>query len=346
MSGGLSFSSGASLLHPLASWTSETHLMGWKTEFVIGQPAYLTAVAAVNGTTVAVTPSMATAAGLGLLPGQPDVEMKVTIDEGDVVQLVAKPDEIDPLQGLTGSLVRSGSEHKVGVFSGHACAGLPQVVDNMCGHMQEQISMQLAGEDFAVSHLLVRDEDAPEPTLFQIYALTDGTMIEFEPGEGTEGLPIEGITLDAGESYVTWVGGDSAEDGDFVLHAEHPVMVSAYMGNPPPNDVGSPSMVQLAPVGRHLADYSLFVPEDWKESVALIARPAESVVKLDGIVVPDEAFHPVGEFEFAQVPLDAGLHELTGSEPFSAVVNGVRERDGYAYLGGWATPMPAFPPPK
>jgi hypothetical protein len=212
--------------------------------------------------------------------------------------------------------------------------------------MQEQISMHLQGTEFVASRMMVRDPSNSEPTLYQIYGLEDDTKIQFEVGPGTKGVPIEGLTLDRGESYTTWVTGVSAFTGDFVVHAEKPIMMAAYMGNPPPNKMGSPSMVQLAPVGRHLADYLIHAPPGWEQQVVVIARPMGATITLDGAIIDDDAFTPAGEYEVARLPVEAGTRHFVGSEPFSLLVNGVRENDGYAYLGGWATPTPAFPPPK
>lgn len=346
LAGGMSWRSGAGLLHPVESWTSETHLLGWRTEYEVGQPAYLSVVGAVDGTSVSVVPSMETAGGINLLPGQKGVEMIAPIDATDVLQLAAQVDEIEFEAGLTGTVVTSGGEHPVGVFSGHACAGIPDLQGNECGHMQEQINMHLQGTEFVVSRLVVRNPIDPEPVMYQLYALEDHTEVELEPGPGSVGVPLEGLTLDRGESYAMRVTGVSETAGSFLVHADKPILMAAYMENPPPSALGSASMVQLAPVDRTLADYNVYMPPLWTEQWVVIARPAGAKVAIDGELVDDAAFVPLGEYEAAQLPVEAGVHQITGDEPFSVVVNGLREGDGYAYLGGWATPAPAFPPPK
>lgn len=346
VAGGLSWRSGASLLHPFESWTPETHVLGWRTEYEIGQPAYVTIVGAVDGTSVSVVPAMETAGGTNLLPGQKGVEMIVPIGAADVLQLAAKVHEIEFEAGLTGTVVASGGEHPVGVFSAHACAGIPDVIGNECGHMQEQINMHLQGTHFVVPRVVVRNPADPEPATYQLYALEEDTEIVFEPGPGAIGIPLEGLTLDRGESYAMRVTGVTADAGDFVVRAQKPILMAAYMENPPPSATGSPSMVQLAPADRLLADYTVYLPPVWDEQWLVIARPIDSLVAVDGELVDDAEFHPLGEYEAARVAVEPGVHEITGNEPFSLMVNGLRQRDGYAYLGGWATPAPAFPPPK
>jgi hypothetical protein len=321
-------------------------VLGWRTEYEIGQPAYLSVVAAVDGTNVSVVPSMKTAGGINLLPGQKGVEMIVPVDATDILQLAAQVDEIEFEAGLTGTVVTSGGEHPVGVFSGHACAGIPEVEGNQCGHMQEQINMHLQGTHFEVPRLVVRNPSDPEPVMYQLYALEDHTEIELQPGPGSVGVPLEGLTLDRGESYTMRVTGVSPEAGNFSVSADKPILMAAYMENPPPSALGSPSMVQLAPVDRLLADYNVYMPPVWEEQWLVIARPVGAAVVVDGELVDDSEFVSFGDYEAAHLPVDAGVHEITGTEPFSLVVNGLRQRDGYAYLGGWATPAPAFPPPK
>jgi hypothetical protein len=346
ISGGLSWSSGASLLHPVSAWTAENHVLGWRTSTELGQPAYVSIVAAVDATPVAVTPSILTAAGMGLLKGQPGKQIQLAIDAGDMVQFAGQPEEIDPIQGLTGTVIQSGSEHPVGVFSAHACAGLPDVVDNHCGHMQEQLNMHLAGETFVVPRLMVRDAANPDPILVQLYGLEDMTVIDFVPGPGTSGVPLEGLTLERGEGYATWVTAEDATAGNFVVHADKPFLMAAYMGNAPPNQVGSPSMVQLAPEDRLLKDYRVSMPPGWDQQMAIIARPADATVSIDGALLEESLFVPLGDYEVARITLAPGQHHIVGSDPFSLLINAVRDGDGYAYLGGWATPTPAFPPPQ
>jgi hypothetical protein len=344
LAGGQSWRSGATLLHPHSAWTAQTHVVGWRTEYEIGQPAYVAVASLAGDTLVEAVPSMRTDQGPGVPAGQAGVPIEFVLGAGSLLQLAARPDEIEPDLGLTGTVI-SARDHEVAVFSAHACAGIPDVVANECGHLQEQLTMHLQGREFMVARLPVRDALAPEPALYQLYAVENDTQVELLAGPGAIGVPEEGLTLNAGERYSMWISGEDAQSGNFVVRADSPLVVAAYLGNPPPSLDGSPSMVQLAPVDRHLREYTIWTPPGWDRQVAAIARPGDAEVTLDGVSLDDAQFVPLDDHEVAHVDLSPGLHHLRGSEPFSLVVVGTRPTDGYAYLGGWATPMPAFPPP-
>src|SRR5690606_12409679 len=131
-----SFLSDASMLYPVPTWDSINHVVGWK---VINdgsvQGAYVTVVAAKDGTQVEITPSVATLAGPEVPPSAAGVPFVVNLDEGDIVEVMTKVMN----QGLTGTRINSDPAHPVAVFAGNECTFIPTNV-YACDHLEEQLS--------------------------------------------------------------------------------------------------------------------------------------------------------------------------------------------------------------
>ena len=344
LQGGQSFSSGAALLHPIESQRSRVHAMGWRTEVGIGESAHLSVVALQDDTAVAIEAPVPTAAGPGV-PASGFLELQeFSISEGDVVQLAAldKPMELD--YGFTGATVATPHGEPLAVFSSHTCAGIPGYQDG-CGHVQEQLSRQLFGKRFVAARHPVRTELVDDPTLWQIRAIEDDTQIVFEGGPDVVGLPPSGlITLDRAESINIWVGGDGP---GFEIESDEPIGVFAYHGTPPEgagNVGGGASMVQLVPVPEYLNHYVLFAPEGWDRTMISIVREPDSAVLVDGQEVSNDLFEPIADFEIGRLLVQPGVHTVETRRPSQVIVDGVRQGDGFAYLGGWGSPRPVQTP--
>jgi hypothetical protein len=106
--GSSSYLSDASMLYPVPTWDSINHVVGWK---VINdgavQGAYVTVVAAYDGTQVTITPTAITLAGTNIPPSPIGVPFVVNLNEGDIAEVMTKTMN----QGLTGTRVTSDPEH-------------------------------------------------------------------------------------------------------------------------------------------------------------------------------------------------------------------------------------------
>lgn len=110
-------------------------------------------------------------------------------------------------------------------------------------------------------------------------------------------------------------------------------------GNLPVGTDGDPAMVQLAPFEQFLPRYVVLVPDQWIHDVLVVTKPIGSSVSVDGVLIPEDQFLVFGDGEWAaaRYPVDDGVHQLEGTEPFSVVVVGYDGADSYAYLGGSST---------
>jgi IgGFc binding protein len=332
-----SYLSDASMLYPVPTWDSINHVVGWK---VINdgavQGAYVTVVAAHDGTQVTITPTAITLGGNGIPPSPIGVPFVVNLDEGDIAEVMTKTMN----QGLTGTRVTSDPEHPVAVFSGNECTFIPTNVQ-ACDHLEEQLSgVRLWGQHFIASRVPPRS--ANDPSLWQLYASEDATTITITSDIGVTGIPNNQFVLNAGQVVEFYVGGDSLVPGDFEVEADKPIAVLNYMtgSQNPGANIGDPAMVQLSPIEQFLPRYVVLVPGTWINDVAVLARPAGAPITLDGVLIDNSLFIPVADsgYEVARVPVGDGIHVFDGDQSaFSIIILGYDSFDSYAYLGGTGT---------
>jgi hypothetical protein len=335
--GASSYLSDASMLYPVPTWDSINHVVGWK---VINdgavQGAYVTVVAAHDGTQVTITPTAITLAGNGIPPSPIGVPFVVNLNEGDIAEVMTKTLN----QGLTGTRVTSDPEHPVAVFSGNECTFIPTNV-YACDHLEEQLSgVRLWGQHFIASR--VQPRSANDPSLWQLYASEDGTTITITSDVGVTGIPNNQFVLQAGQVVEFYVGGNAQTPGDFEVEADKPIAVLNYMtgSENAGAGIGDPAMVQLSPIEQFLPRYVVLVPGTWINDVAVLARPAGAQITLDGVPIDDALFIPVADsgYEVARVPVSDGIHVFDGDQsPFSIIILGYDQWDSYAYLGGTGT---------
>jgi len=322
--------SDASLLYPVASWDTQAHVVQWVTP---AYRAYLTIVAATDGTVVTVQPPVETLEGPGVSAGGPAIPITIELDEGDIAEVMAPAGS-----SISGTTLESTAP--IGVFSGHECANIPAGVGG-CDHLEEQLSgLRLWGTQFVASRVTARSEP-PEASAWHIYASEDDTELTFEADAGVTGLPDGPVVLQRGELLELFVAGPSEHPGDFLVTASKPAMLVNYMIGIPFTEEsmdGDPAMVQMSPVEQFLSRYVLLVPSLWEQDYLVITRPTGATVNLDGIALLDDVFSTVGaNYEVARVLVEDGIHALDGDEPFGVVVVGYDFANSYAYLGGAGT---------
>ncbi len=331
------YSSDASMLYPVTSWDYINHVVHWGEGYGRG---YITIVAAEDGTTVEVTPNVATMAGAGVPAGSPNTPFEIMLQEGELAEVMVVQEHAQ----LTGTKVVSDDNHPIGVFSGHECAWIPlgQVA---CDHIEDMLSgVRLWGQNFAAGRVPVRRENDPEDSLWQIYAAEDNTTVTITADPSVTGLPNTPVVLNQGEKLQFFAGGPPEHPGDLLIEANKPIAVANYMsgcGNLGGGGMclGDPAMVQLAPLEQFLPRYVVLVPNQWLNDVLVITQPSGATVTVDGVAIPDAMCREFGDgdWEACRYPVTDGVHSLEGEEPFSVLVVGYDEADSYAYLGGSST---------
>jgi hypothetical protein len=335
--GASSYLSDASMLIPVTSLSLTYDVVGWKQNQGDGDMrAYFTVVAVYDGTTVSVEPSVAPLAGPEV-PGTGEW-FSVTLDEGDVLEVETN----NHLDSLTGTRITADQGHPIIVFSGQECAFIPDGV-YACDHLEEQLpGMRFWGKEFVASRMPVRSTvGTAEDVLWQVYASEDDTSVEFNASSGVTGLPPSPSQLNQGDVLEFYVGGTTAEPGDFRVTADRPIGLMQYMiGSENPNcgSIGDPAMVYVSPTEQFLPRYVVLVPGTWINDALIITRHAGAGVDLDGEPLPDDPFVPVANsgYEVARIPVDDGIHTLSagGGTTLGVIVVGWDQWDSYAYAGG------------
>jgi hypothetical protein len=326
-------SSDASVLLPTAVLGREYFAMMWSDPGEYSGPPYVTVVAAVDGTRVTVTPTatiMMQAAPYVVLAGS---ETTFMLNAGDVLNL-----QSFGASDLTGT--RIVSEPAVAVFSGNACARVPDE-GRFCDHLETQLPpIEAWGDVHVVSKFVER---GGESDYFRILALADGTGLTFDPPR--TGVPI----LDRGEFYEM----ESRES--FVVTSEQPVLVGQFMASQSmtsdsgpfgtsefcPEEIGGscwgdPSLALVPPVAQMRRDYVYPVPDTYAYNFVNLAFRAGTAVSLDGTTLDLSAALAVGFSEWMTIALPAehGRRVLVGDGPLSVGIHGFDHNISYACEAG------------
>jgi hypothetical protein len=332
LDGSSSYLSDASLLLPVSSYDRFYIVPAWPYgpadgSSSSGHPAHIQ-IAASEPTTVTVTSTATTQAG-GVAALSPGVPASFTLDTGDYLQLTIQ----NFMDSFNGTYVEA--TRPVAVFTSNDCANVPASGSTCCcEHLEEQVfGLQTWGTTYVASRVKQR---SAEPAVWHILAYQDNTSITFNADGQVTGLP--GPTVINARQWIELsVNGPANQPGDFLVHADKPILVTQYMVASALVDgsTGDPSMVQAVPVEQFLDRYVVLVPGTWVYDTLTLTRPAGHTVTVDGAPV-NAGWVTVGTsgYEVARVSVADGVHVLEGSAPFGVIVMGYDQFDSYAYPGG------------
>lgn len=272
-------------------------------------------VATRDGTIVTITP-----AAVGG-PHPAGVAYTITLDRLQTYQLQATSAGGD----LTGSLI--SADKPIAVFSGHACADVP-VSRASCDHMIEQMpSTDTWGSGFITVSLASRSGG----DIIRVLADQDNTTIQVR-GDSTVD-----VVLNAGQTK-EFVG-----LGINQITADKPVLVAQFsQGQSVDNVPSDPFMMLITPAAQFLNSYIFATPVGTnisKHFVNVVAKSADvqaGTVLLDGVAVPAGSFTAIAgsDSSAARLPIAAGDHRLSATQPAGIYVYGFGQADSYGYPGG------------
>lgn len=356
---GVAISSSATMLQPTTTWASRTPVAGWRTHEGVGERAFLAVIARTTGTEVSLDSTFeiadepaAWADHWSDLDDDGNDELLLPINPGELLRLDATAiDAAEVDHGTSGSIVGSGHEHLTSAFSAHTCAAIPDY-NGSCGHLQEQLSAALVGLRFVAPRLVASPLDPFDPqalvherTMVQVVATEPNTQVVFSHHDGMQGVELETVIIDPEEPYAIY---QSA--AELTIVADKPIIAAAYMTNAELTHLGSPSMVQLAPVDQWTSHHWVWVPAGFDTHLLVSASPSVSVEIewLSGLSADDPPQPSPEPLELSttaaiagqawtvrRYPVEPGIYRIESSGPSSVVVAGWRSADGYAYLGGW-----------
>ena len=356
-------SNDASLLLPAEGLGQEYVAMSWPSSPVPcfedppmnclpPQNGYVTVVATSRGNTVVrVRPTAVVEAGVDVDQLEVGVEHEFNLSQGQVLNLQAlapefgellPPCETDddcmnggclagiclgdigqaPPADLTGSVITASQP--VAVFGGHEEA---VVGEGCCAeHLEQQLfPVSTWGQRYLAARSEPRGGSVEH---WRVVAATDGTVITTDPPQPDSGQ----FTLNRGEFH------EIVSQDSFEISATAPVMVGQYLISQEGtgDNVGDPALILAPPLEQLRSDYQVITPEGYSSNWLTIARLAGEAVTLDDAVLPNNRFRAFGsgQFEFAWIQVEAGVHHLSSEQPFSLSVYGYSGAVSYGYPGG------------
>lgn len=282
--GKMSFSSGASALLSKASLLP----CGGATTryYTVSLPANeygtagLTIVGTEGATGVIVRSTASIDAGPGVEAFSAGGSAGFTIDEGDVLALSTSAG--DP----TGTFVES--DRPVAVFSHHedGLAGTCGDLGGLCesgygpdGFEEQMLPVSSWGKRFVA---LGAREGASVPypaheTIWRIVAAEDDTIVEFEPGPLTSGLPAGPLALGAGEFADLHPSASGDAQPSLLCESNRPVFLAAFESYLSVAYEGDPALVTVIPVEQWPRRFAFRTWLGLQEQARMVVPPGASV---------------------------------------------------------------------
>ncbi|AUX38972.1 hypothetical protein SOCE26_003540 [Sorangium cellulosum] len=332
----------ASLLFPSTALTGNYRITNYSTLSNYMSGSVFTITGTEDGTNVTVKlSSRAMLAAAGGIPATgPGGSLDLSVDAGDVVELVGVTGT-----DLGGSLVTATKP--VQVLAVAYCAMVPRDV-RACDHLEESVvPVETLGRRYIVNVPTGPSGQLPGHVV-SLYGNVDGTTLSYPSGR-PPGAP---TTLDAGDVVELGV-----VTNNFEVIGDHEFAVNSYLLGaqlieplvPSGSQKGDPSQTVVVAVEQYRHKYVFLAPLDYDESYVDIVQPPGATILLDGEEVR-EPFRPISA-DFGVVraklgPGNAGAHVLTATSPVGLQVIGYGSYTSYNYPGGIDLKPIAPPPPR
>lgn len=345
--GCFSFSNDASLLLPSTAMTGNyrvTGIHGWTNATtgtgVLG--AYFAVTATRDNTTVNIKVGARgrILAGGGIAATGPGGTVNVSMNAGDVIELVG---EAKTTSDLSGSLVTA--DKPVQVIAGVPCIQAPLGVQ-ACDHVEESVfPAETLGKDYFVT-VPTSPNGNVVGSIVRFFGNRDGTTLTYAPSKPA-GAP---DTLNAGDVVQI----ETTRDFRVTGSAEFAVGILMLGGErvdpttESPNQKGDPSMSLATAIEQYRKRYIFLAPDDYDTSFVDIIYPEGTSLSLDGST-PPAGKAIAGGFSITRAKLgpgNAGAHELTATKPVGVQVMGYGSYTSYQYPGGLDLKSIAPPPVK
>lgn len=354
--GCFSFSNDASLLLPSTAMTGNYRLAGYTAWDNSGQPfmpTYAAVTATQPNTQVEIRANGRIMAGGGVPAMNAGETATVTLQQGDVLQLVGGNGVGDD---LSGTLIFASNA--VQVITGMPCRNIPS--DKFaCDHIEESVfPAETLGKEYVVTvPAAPHGQGAPAVGhAVRIVGNVDGTTLHFDPPINAPGVTNGQATVNAGQ--VLDLG---QQNGDFKVWSDQSefivatFMLGAEIIDPSPNPFtpyeskGDPSQSLLAAIEQFRSLYVFLAPQDYDVNFVNIVGPSDAGVNLDGVDIPPEWYVPIGGTGLGVVRFQlapTGTHRLQSAKPVGIQVYGYGSYTTYQYPGGLNLKAIAPPPPK
>lgn len=343
--GCFSFSNDASLLLPTPALTGNYRVTTMRGGRNMGGYFAITATADDTQVMVKVGKTGRIAGGGNISETGPDGIVELSMNAGDVVQLVGVA---GTTSDLSGSLVQASKP--VQIIGGVPCVAIPtDAFDRQytCDHIEESVfPVETWGKHYIVT-VPTGPNGAPVKHIVRFFGNVDGTKLNY-PGRAPKNAPTQ---IDAGQVL------EIEATEDFEIEGDHEFAVASLLPSgqvldaqaQPGTEKGDPSLTLMAAVEQYRTKYVFLAPHDYDVSFVDIVMPLDANVEIDGSplsVTP----RPLGTggFGIARVKLgpgEGGAHVLESDQPVGVQVIGYGSYTSYQYPGGLNLLKIAEPPP-
>ncbi|HVY47217.1 MAG TPA: IgGFc-binding protein [Minicystis sp.] len=330
-----SFSNDASLLLPATALTGDYNALTWASSGL--RAGFLAVTATVDGTHVKVAGKGSFAAGAGI---DASGDGTVSLDAGDVLELVAEHDQPVDVFGADISGTRIRADKPVQVIAGHSCANVPHAGTGYCDHLEEGLfPVETLGDDYLVTFPAEVGDDSPH--VVTVAAIDDATNIHFDPGISPD------VTLGPDDAPVVIPNVTK----DVHVTADKPILVAQLMqgSTSVPSMQGDPSLSLAIPSQQFRNDYTFIASTTYDTNFVNVIAKAGSSVELDGTAIPGSEYQAIGSsgYVVARHRLSGGdAHHIKSATAFGIVVYGYGKDTSYMYPGGLDLKSISPPPPK
>lgn len=321
-----SYTNDASLLLPTNSMTGNYRVASYS-PWLAGtgvRPAFMTVTATQDDTRVEVTSTAATEAGNGIAAFAPGTPQTLTLNKGDVAQMLAIG---APQNDPTGSLI--AADKPVQVIGGHYCTQIPHGIP-ACDHIEESMfPIETLDAEYIVAAPAVPALPNGKVRIVRIVGIVDNTSLSYDPMQ--VGAP---LSIARAGDFVEIIGTRET----FKITADHKILVAQYMeGEAAEGGTGDPAVALAVPLGQYRTDYQFHAPQNYLTLYVNIIAPTGATITLDGTVLG--GFTSIGTTGFDllrhQLPFQSsGTYKITGSDPFGITVYGYGDWTSFYYPGG------------
>jgi hypothetical protein len=359
----LSVTNGASLLLPTTAMTGVYRLFGstattdavcWSPEMDDDAPGAFAITATADNTqvTVNVSSTGAIAAGTGVAATPAGGTLTLTLNQGDVVELLdergATYNAAD--SDMSGSLVNANQPIQVIAFN--PITDQPSPVVNGTGwadHMEETVlPAESLGQDYVVVPPTAPAGGISYGHYVRFYGNRDGTTLTYPSGTPPTGAP---TTLGAGQ--VVLISGLVTEP--FEVKGSNEFAVSSIMPGGQVQDPmnqndpqGDPGLTFEVAVEQYRSNYVFLAPKDYAESYADVVAPPGANITLDGKSVAATTATIGSSWNIYRLPLGGttGAHTIKSNVPVGLQTMGFGHATAYYTPGGMNVRLIAPPPPS
>jgi len=345
--GCFSFTNDSSLLFPSTALTGNYRVTAYPGQSVTsaGQTVPVTssyvAITAITSPThvqvlVAATGDIVAGTGIQAIGG--GEELDLTLDAGDVAELVS---DLGAQFDLSGSVI--SADQPIQVISGAACDDIP-VQAPACDHLEQSVFPgETLGEQYFVpmpSGPLGR----PVGHEVRIYGNVDGTQLTYAPA-----MP-SGCAATIGAGQVVDCG---VVETDFEVTGTNEFAVGTFMlgGSivDPTGGEGDPSESMMASVEQYRTKYVFLAPSDYDMNLIDVVAPSGTTMAFDGKAVDWGEETPIADgYDVWRLDLagySGNAHTLEASTGVGVQVLGYGLFTSYQYPAGLNLKRIAGPPP-